>query len=239
MMMIRAGTSLLSSGHDTGRFEKASTSPMLQARGRAWLNQVMRVTAIVLAAGAGRRMGGPKALARLGARSLLEAAVAIFERPDVAARVVVLGAEAGRVAAAVRLPPDTTVVVNDRHAEGMLTSVWAGLDAAEAAGAEAVLLHPVDNPLAGPATVGAVLRALARGARIAVPSHGGRRGHPAGFARAAWPALRAAPLEGGARTVLAERAEWVVHVPAGPDCLADLDTPEALEAARRSLDSGS
>jgi molybdenum cofactor cytidylyltransferase len=93
----------------------------------------------------------------------------------------------------------------------------------------------VDNPLVAPETVDAVIRALAAGARIAVPSHGGRRGHPAGFARDAWPALRAATADGGARSVLAAHPEWVVHAPAGPDCLIDLDTPEALEAARRAL----
>jgi CTP:molybdopterin cytidylyltransferase MocA len=202
------------------------------------LNDVMRVTAIVLAAGEGRRMGGPKALLVLGGRRFLEAALSSFDRADVAARIVVLGAEAGRVAAAACLPPGTTVVVNDRYAEGMLTSVWAGLDAAEQLGADAVLLHPVDNPVVAEATVSAVLHGLAQGAIIAIPSHAGRRGHPAGFARPAWSALRAAPLAGGARTVLALRPEWVVHVPAGPDCLVDIDTPEALEAARRALDSG-
>jgi hypothetical protein len=97
---------------------------------------------------------------------------------------------------------------------------------------DAVLLHPVDNPLVAAASVGAVLEALGGGARIAVPSHAGRRGHPAGFARAAWPALQAAPLEGGARSLLAEHPDWVVHVPAGPDCLADIDTKEEEAAFR-------
>src|SRR5688572_15284581 len=57
-----------------------------------------------------------------------------------------------------------------------------------------------------------VAGALAEGALIAVPSHGGRRGHPGGFARAAWAALRAAPAAAGARAVLAAHPEWVVHV---------------------------
>jgi CTP:molybdopterin cytidylyltransferase MocA len=61
-----------------------------------------------------------------------------------------------------------------------------------------------------------------------VPSHAGRRGHPAGFARSAFAALRAAPLSGGARHVLVEHPDWVVHVPAGADCLVDIDTPEDL-----------
>jgi CTP:molybdopterin cytidylyltransferase MocA len=195
----------------------------------------MRVAAVVLAAGEGRRMGGPKALARLRGATFVAAVAERFARPDVFARIVVLGASADRVDAEARLAADVQRVVNARYAEGMITSVWSGVDAAERLGADAVLLHPVDNPLVEPETIGAVLAALGAGARIAVPSHAGRRGHPAGFAREAWPALRAAPLEGGARSVLSAHPDWVVHVAAGPDCLVDLDTKEALEAARRGL----
>jgi CTP:molybdopterin cytidylyltransferase MocA len=198
----------------------------------------MRVAAIVLAAGEGRRLGGPKALVPLADGTFGSLATSRFDRADVAVRVVVLGAQAERVAAEAGFAPGVALVVNRRWAEGMLTSVWAGLDAAERLGVDAVLLHPVDNPVVAAATVGAVLGALASGARIAVPSHGGRRGHPAGFARAAWPALRAATLDGGARSVLAEHPQWVVHVPAGPDCLVDIDTKDALEATLETLDSG-
>jgi CTP:molybdopterin cytidylyltransferase MocA len=197
----------------------------------------MRVVAIVLAAGEGRRMGGPKALLPVGEGTFLSRVCRLFARPGIAAVVAVLGAEAVRVRAGAGIPPEAKVAVNERWREGMLTSVWVGLDAAEALGAEAVLLHPVDNPLVAPATIDAVVAALAGGAEIAVPSHAGRRGHPAGFARSCWPALRAAPLDGGARTVLAARPGRVVHVPAGPDCLVDFDTPrdviEAREARRR------
>jgi CTP:molybdopterin cytidylyltransferase MocA len=193
----------------------------------------MRVVAIVLAAGEGRRMGGPKALAPIGDETFLCRACRLFARPGIASVVAVLGAEAERARAAAGIPMEATVVVNARWREGMLTSVWAGLDAAEALGAEAVLLHPVDNPLVGPATVDAVLAALEAGAPIAVPTHRRRRGHPAGFARPSWPALRSAPLDGGARTVLRAQPGDVVHVPAGSDCLVDLDTPADVEAASR------
>jgi CTP:molybdopterin cytidylyltransferase MocA len=189
----------------------------------------MRVVAIVLAAGEGRRMGGPKALLPLGESTFLSRACHLFARPGIASVVAVLGAEAERVRRAAGIPAEATVAVNDRWREGMLTSVWAGLDAAEAFFADAVLLHPVDNPFVAPATIEAVVAALNRGAEIAVPSHAGRRGHPAGFARSCWAALRAAPLDGGARTVLAARPGGVVHVPADSDCLVDLDTPSDLQ----------
>ncbi len=197
----------------------------------------MRVAAVVLAAGEGRRMGGPKALTPLGDGTFASAVLAVLDREAVVARIVVIGAEAERVAAQASWPPGVSVVVNPRWREGMLSSVWAGLDAAESLGADAVLLHPVDNPVVTAATVDGVLQALAAGARVAVPSHAGRRGHPAGFARTAWPALRSAAPEGGARAVLAEHPDWVVHVPAGPDCLVDIDTQEALAALRLRLES--
>jgi molybdenum cofactor cytidylyltransferase len=145
----------------------------------------------------------------------------------------VLGAESRRVLREAGIPAEATVVVNEDWRRGMLTSVWAGLDAAASLGAEAVLLHPVDNPQVATATIEAVMAALAAGGAIVVPVHAGRRGHPAGFARSVWPALRGAPLDGGARTVLADRPDLVVHVEAGPDCLVDIDTPEDLARALR------
>jgi CTP:molybdopterin cytidylyltransferase MocA len=193
----------------------------------------MRLVAIVLAAGEGRRMGGPKALLPLGDGTFLSATCRLFARPGIAGVVAVLGAEAERVRAAGGIPAEARFVSNEQWREGMLTSVWVGLDEAEALGAEAVLIHPVDNPFVAARTIDAVVAALAGGAEIAVPSHERHRGHPAGFARSCWPALRAAPLDGGARTVLEALSDRVVHVPAGEDCLVDIDTPDELERRYR------
>jgi molybdenum cofactor cytidylyltransferase len=122
------------------------------------------------------------------------------------------------------LPPDVRHVVNPRPDDGMLGSVLLGLEAAKAADATAALLHPVDHPLVEPETVDRVISALADGARIAVPSHARRRGHPGGFARSSWPALGAAPPDLGARSVLATHPDWVVHVDGDPGCRAGIDT---------------
>ena len=189
----------------------------------------MRIVAVVLAAGEGRRMGGPKALLRIGPQSFLARAADILARPGVAEVVAVLGHEAERVRAEAGVPPEVATEVNPRYREGMLTSVRAGLDAAAARGADAVLLHPVDHPLTAAETVDAVVEALRAGARIAVPSREGRRGHPGGFAASVWPALRVAPPEEGARAVLAAHPEWIVHVEGDPGCLRGIDTPADYE----------
>ena len=186
----------------------------------------MRIHAIILAAGRGSRMGGPKALLRFADETFLARSARLLSRPGVDAVTVVLGHEAERVRREGALPPEVGVVVNARHDDGMVSSILAGVQAAESGGADAVLLHPVDHPLVEMETVDAVIAALAGGATIAVPSHAGRRGHPAGFARAAWPALRAAPPDEGARAVLAAHPEWIAHVPGGPGCRAGINTPE-------------
>jgi CTP:molybdopterin cytidylyltransferase MocA len=194
-----------------------------------------RLVAIVLAAGRGTRVGGPKALLRVGGETFLARAARVLRRPGVQAVVAGLGHAAARVRTEAGLGPEVRLVVNEAYDGGMLTSIVAGLAAAEGDGADAVLLHPVDHPLVDPATVDRVIAALAAGAVIAVPSDGRRRGHPAGFARAAWDALRAAPADRGARAVLAAHPEWIVHVEGDPGALEGINTPEDY---RRLIEGG-
>jgi CTP:molybdopterin cytidylyltransferase MocA len=188
----------------------------------------MKIHALILAAGAGRRLGGPKALLDWRGRTFLAHAARLCARPGIERVLAVVGHEADRVrreAGAGGLE----LVENPDHASGMLSSVLFGLSHAERHGAEAVLLHPVDHPAVDPRTLDAVIAALRDGARLAVPSFENRRGHPAGFARAAWDALRAAPPDEGARAVLARHPEWIVHVPGDAGCVSGANTPEEYE----------
>jgi molybdenum cofactor cytidylyltransferase len=184
------------------------------------------VVAVVLAAGRGARMGGPKALLKIGQTTFLRHVAEALRRPGVSSVIAVLGHDHERVAEEAALDDRLQTTYNPRHAEGMLTSIWCGLDAAGRLGAGAVLLHPVDHPLVEAETVDRVMEALAQGAKIAVPSHAGRRGHPGGFARETWEALRGASPARGARGVLQDHPDWIVHVPGGPGCLQGVDTPD-------------
>ena len=176
-------------------------------------------------------MGGPKALLSVRGTTFLDACLRALDRPGVSARVVVTGHHAERVAAAAAVP-GVRIVHNIEFAQGMLSSVLRGLEAAEEADADALLIHPVDHPLVEPETVDRVVAALLAGALVAVPSHEGRRGHPGGFARATWPELRSAPPDQGARAVLHAHPEWVVHVEGGPGSVAGVNTPADLKRLR-------
>lgn len=195
----------------------------------------MRIAAVILAAGEGRRMGaGPKALLELGGSTFLARCLESLTAPPVERALVVVGFEAERVRREARLPEAARFVESVHWRDGMLSSVLAGLAAAEEEGADAVLLHPVDHPLVEAGTVARVVAALLAGAVVAVPSFDGSRGHPAGFARASWPALRAASPVFGAREVLRDHPDWVVHVPGDEGCVTGFNTREQLAAHRPS-----
>jgi nicotine blue oxidoreductase len=189
------------------------------------LQSGVRVIAIVLAAGEGRRMGGPKALLRIEGTTFLARVAHRLDRPGVEAVVAVLGHQARRVQEDAGLDPTVRIAVNEGHEAGMLSSILRGLDEAEALGCDAVLVHPVDHPLVGAATVDRVVASLRDGAPIAVPRHQGRRGHPAGFARATWAAVRAADPAVGARQVLRDHPDWVHEVEGDLGAVAGIDTP--------------
>ena len=135
----------------------------------------MRIAAVVLAAGEGRRIGGPKALLSISGVSFLARTCGQFALAGVDDVVAVLGAQADRVRAEAGFADGVSVAVNEAWRSGMLSSIWCGIAAAESAGADAVLVHPVDNPSVTLATIREVVSALTAGAAIAIPSHAGRR----------------------------------------------------------------
>lgn len=190
------------------------------------------IGAVVLAAGASSRMGRPKALLPYGRSTFLECVLAILDANDVGAvRVVVANDAEGVRRAAPTLPPESWVV-NPSPADGMLSSVRLGVCALPA-GTEAFFLWPVDHPLVRAATVGAMTQAWrSRGAPVVVPVHRGRRGHPVLFDASTMPEILSAPDDAGARHVVAaHRHDRIELEVADGGVVADIDTPEAYEAA--------
>jgi nicotine blue oxidoreductase len=177
---------------------------------------------LVLAAGEGRRFGGPKQLASLHGRPLLEHVVAAA-RAALDPVVVVLGARADEVRAGVALGGVSVVECED-WASGMSASLRCGLRALGDADAVVVLLG--DQPLVTPAVVRAVLAAGAP-ARAA---YGGVPGHPVLLDAALL--ARAGGLRGDAG--FRSELEGVTLVECGALCdPTDIDTREDLEVVRR------
>ncbi|WP_160074481.1 nucleotidyltransferase family protein, partial [Pseudoclavibacter sp. 8L] len=168
----------------------------------------MNVCGVVLAAGAGSRFGGPKALASLpdGTPWVARAVETLLEAGclDV---LVTLGADRSRAVALV--PASATVVPVPDWAGGLAASVLAALHAAAMTDADAILLVPVDTP---ELSVASCRRVLGAGAPLARATYRGEPGHPVLIGRAHWAAL-ASRLDGdrGAGRYLAEHGAVLVE----------------------------
>ncbi|HEY1387680.1 MAG TPA: nucleotidyltransferase family protein [Ktedonobacterales bacterium] len=184
------------------------------------------IAAIVLAAGKSSRMGANKLLLPLDGHPLVWRAVSGACASSADAVLVVLGNEAERVAAA--LPPGRYQRVdNPRFAEGLSTSLQAGLDALpdEVDGA---LILLADMPFTASATLEA-LQAAARAEpdRVAATSQGGRPTPPVYWPRAYFGELHRIHGDEGGRSLLLRSPEAVHLVAmAQPDEALDVDAPE-------------
>ncbi len=180
-----------------------------------------RAAAIVLAAGAGTRLGGVAKAALLlpDGRSFL-AAVLAAARAAGAQPIVVVAPPHGAAVAALA---GTARVVWSAPERGMIGSLVAGLGAA--GDADVALAWPVDHARVEAATVAAVL-AAAGPDRIVVPCHGGRGGHPTAFGAALFAELGAAA---SARAVVHADPRRVVRLDvADAGVVRDVDEPGDL-----------
>ncbi|WP_422125548.1 nucleotidyltransferase family protein [Streptomyces caatingaensis] len=188
------------------------------------------VAGLLLAAGGGRRLGGrPKALLEHEGRTLVERALAVLEGAGCGPLHVVVGAGAHEVRT--RLAHLSCAVVhNPRWADGMGSSLRAGLASLAGTAAGAVVVLLVDQPGVGSPAVARVLAAHRAGASLVAAAYGGERGHPVLLARRHWAgAARAAEGDRGARAYLRAHADGLRLVECGdvaaPD---DIDTPADL-----------
>ena len=180
-------------------------------------------------------MGRSKALLphRDGTTSFLEHAIATC-RAAGAAPIIVVGRPDDSSVRSVVAELGARFVPNPHPDRGQLSSVLAGLDAAEQdLGATAIMVLPVDVPLITPTGVRAVLeRASTGGEPIVRAAFGDRHGHPVLFKREVFTELRAADSSLGARAVVRADPARVADVQVDePASLADVDTPEDYRRA--------
>jgi CTP:molybdopterin cytidylyltransferase MocA len=192
----------------------------------------VRFAGLLLAAGAGRRMGMPKALLRdQDGGSFLTRAVDLLLAGGCEEVLVVLGASAGEARGLLDGHPAVTVVVAQDWADGMGASLRAGLrELGSRSAAEAALVTLVDLP---DVDLGVLRRVVAAGAdagagALVRATYDGRPGHPVLLGREHWAGVAAtARGDQGARDYLAS------HDATACECAdlatgRDVDRPEDL-----------
>lgn len=185
---------------------------------------------VILAAGASTRLGTPKQLLPLHGRSFLrhaaETALASVCQPI----IVVLGAYAERLRQEVENLP-VQVVENLRWAEGMSSSVGAGIAALEATSDKisAVVLTLCDQPFVSAQVINQLVKAYhVTGKPIVASEYAGTLGVPALFSRTFFSELKALTRGEQAKKVIRKHAHEVFGVPF-PEGAIDIDTPNDYE----------
>ena len=199
----------------------------------------MNTSAVILAAGAGMRLGGvAKALLRTKSdRTFLAQVIATAHDAGVERAIVVVGPPFATEVGSAADELGAAVIVNPDPARGMASSVALGFAAVDdlatrgtaVGGVEAAWLWPVDHPDIQADTLRQLMAALMNH-DAARPVYAGRGGHPPLIARSLFARLaQCADVDGGARSVLA--AADTIDVPVDdPGCVRDVDTAADLEA---------
>lgn len=205
----------------------------------------MKISAVILAAGAGTRLGGvAKALlAGKRERTFLASILATAREVGLDEPIVVVGPPFGDAVAAHARELDARVVVNPQPERGMASSVALGFGAlaglasawtVDAPGStagdviRAAWLWPVDHPDVQAPTLRHLMSALMQH-DAARPVYDGRGGHPPLIGRSMFARLAGcADVDGGARNVLAA-ADTVDVAIDDRGCVRDVDTAADLE----------
>ena len=193
---------------------------------------MVMLAAVILAGGASRRMGSPKALVSYQGASFLEHLLSVTRHPAIGVRRVVLGPDADAISQQVTLAPDE-IVINRDWELGQLSSIHAALRSLPE-GTQGMLLCPVDHPLVSAALVDALVRTfLETRAPVVLPMFEGRRGHPVIFAAAVYEELLRAPMDTGARAVVWAHNSDLQEVSTTEEgCVVNLNDPDALLKAK-------
>ena len=188
--------------------------------------------AIVPAAGRSSRMGRPKLLMPYGEGTILGSTVEALRGGGVVDIVLVIQPDDQALSDWAETH-GVRAVTNLRADDGMLTSIWAGLEVlggAEAliAARQELLVCPGDLPRLRAETVAALVReSRATTAGLLVPRCGSERGHPLIVRDDMLRRIAGLDPEIGLRELRLRHPESTVEVEVGdPGVIQDIDTPD-------------
>lgn len=197
-----------------------------------------RTTAIIMAAGEGRRFGGGvKQLAPWGHSTLIEHIVDIVERSRVDEVQVILGAHADAIEPHLRtLSPRTSITRNDHWQSGMSTSLLTGLKHTKVHPNAAIFIN-VDQPGIQPDLIDRLIERHRRtGAPIVAPRYQNMRGNPVLWDRTMFDELLTLSGDVGGREILRQHWRDIIWVELdSEEELTDTDTPEEYQRLKEIL----
>jgi molybdenum cofactor cytidylyltransferase len=190
------------------------------------------LAAVIVSAGASRRMGRPKALIPYREGTFLEHLIQVTRHPRIGVTRVVLGAGADEIRRITKLD-DRFVVLNPDWEQGQLSSICAGIRSLASVKTDGIILCPVDHPLVTARLVGDLISEFySNNKSIVLPTYNARRGHPVIFSSALYAELLDAPADKGARAVVWTHSSDILEVPTPEEGIVlNINNPDMLRRA--------
>ncbi len=176
---------------------------------------------LILAAGSSSRLGQPKQLLPVADEPLLVHTVRAAENSQASETVVVIGARAEEVGAALK-GHDVRIVINREWEQGMGSSLKAGLG--HMTGLQALIVSVCDQPFISEEIFNALIDEWKKGEHTMVASsYEGTVGVPALFGKEHFGEMQSLPDNTGAKKLLFKDRISTIPFPKGK---VDIDTPQ-------------
>lgn len=197
--------------------------------------KIKSISAILLAAGESKRLGGSKLLLPLGEKTILETAVDHLLDSQAAEVIVVVGHKADEMKKILEARP-VKVVFNSLYRNGMSTSIAQGLEAVGEK-ASGVLIALADQPHIEGSVVNQLIEKFLNGSRgIICPIYQGVQGHPVIFSMKYKGELLKLQGDTGGREIMNRHRDDVLEVAIpSPYILTDIDTQDDYRLYLKSL----
>jgi molybdenum cofactor cytidylyltransferase len=191
---------------------------------------------VLLAAGPSSRMGEPKQLLTFEGETLLVRALRSGQEVVGENLVVVLGANAELILAAID-QPGVQVQLNSDWPEGIASSIRAGVAAMirKYPSLDGIILMVCDQPFVNPTLLSGLIQANRSTSKpIVACSYGGTVGTPALFGPPLFPQLQRLSGSEGARTIFREHPDQLTTIPFAQGSI-DIDSMEDYLSLSRTF----
>jgi len=187
---------------------------------------------VILAAGQATRMGEQKLLMPVGERPMVRRVADAALGSRAARTIVVVGHEAAAVLAALDGAP-VIAAMNAEYADGMSTSLKAGLRASAGTSDAAIFLLG-DQPYVTSALIDEMIgRFVSTGAAVVRPEVGGRPANPVLMSAQLFPEILEQSGDVGGREIVERHSDAVSLVSVNdPRVCVDIDSPQDYEATK-------
>lgn len=192
---------------------------------------MLKIAAIILAAGRSVRMGKPKPMVQFGGKTFFETVYSNIKNAGIENIVTVLGFAADEVAQKLELQP-ACYIVNKNYFLGQFSSFQAGLRKLHP-NHDGVIMALVDQPQIHTIIIKHILEVFAKNPnKIIVPTCDGKRGHPPIFPKDLFSDILSAPPSQTAADIIHQHPTKTIEVEVYDDCvLGNINTKEDLQKA--------